>query len=152
MIMKNKRAVSIWISYLLLLALVMGLAAFYYDWSINFTHDQVNATKQDFLDSSYCRKISIEVLDAYQKNPQSLYIKIKNNNKITIDKLIIQGFNNDKLAGEAQEIKLTLKPGQVRELVIKNNNETFVEITPVIIRDKLPVVCTEKSIRPEISH
>jgi len=148
--MINKKAVSLWLSFILLTAFLVALSAFMFKWMTEFTTESTISVKERAENSELCNLISAsidEVCFNTTTSPKSLYINITNRNDLRIRQLIFRLYKD--LSGseiETKEVNVTIKPQYKKSLTINTtlSNITYVEVIPATIKDETLHLCTDR--------
>ncbi|HII72363.1 TPA: hypothetical protein HA265_06430, partial [Candidatus Woesearchaeota archaeon] len=85
-ILKQKKAVSPWISWVLLMAFAVVLSAFMYNFMVSYTKDSTEDMKKIVYNTDECRLVSINIESACM-TAQALNITLQNRNYIRIDEM-----------------------------------------------------------------
>lgn len=151
-ILKSKRGISEWISFVLLIGFIVVISAFMADWMTGFAKSSSQNIQQRTYDTSICESIAIsEDACSFSSQPQTLYINITNRQDLNIDALIFRLYQGADF--EIQEMNLTnpIKPTKPweksRTLQVNASNITnvdTVEAIPEHFKDNYIVVCTKK--------
>jgi len=159
MIQKDKKALSMWISWILLTGLVIIIAASVMIWSKNFASDNAASTERQFYNTDLCSSISIKIDEIYYKNPQTLYITTTNSYNLRIEKIIFEYYRETDRLGVSYTKDIVIKPGMSKSFEIPADSRvgiedvkpTHVEAVPVAVKEDNDIICQDKRIRVEIS-
>ena len=143
----NKRAIHIWVSWVLLMAFVIALSALMFEWTTSYTEEKSVELQKRTYDTTECAHIGLNIDYVCQDttDTQVLYINITNTNDIAVDKLIFRFFDIHDVNVETKEQTLKLKPGKSERLkILKQGTLKRAEVIPIIFKDDYEVVCREK--------
>jgi len=148
---KTKKAVSIWLSWILLTAFMVVLSVVVYEWYINYTKESIVSMKQTVYNTDECNSISIclKVINT----TQDLNINITNKGYIKVDRLFVRVYNANGDFTQF-EYNTTLKPDRTRNYIFNSTNGNYttitnvnyVEVVPIIVKDDLTVVCSSRQV------
>lgn len=147
---KNKKAISLWISFVLLTAFVVLISAFMYDWMTGFTKETTISIKKRTENTELCNLVSVSIDEAclnISTTPKSLYINITNRNDLRVRQLIFRLYKDFKSTEiETTEINVTIKPQFKKELVINTtlSNVSYLDVIPATIKEETLHVCTDR--------
>jgi hypothetical protein len=139
----NKKAVEIWISWILLVALAVATSVFMYSWFTGTTETAVESI-QLVYDSSECQSVSVSAEACSQA--QTLYINVTNKLLLNVDGLMFRIHYSD-LSSELTNMTVRISPGEKKDYTAKLNvSKTFesIDVVPIIQTGKFSVVCTAK--------
>ena len=147
----NKRGAEVWISWVLLMAFVVALGAVISNWMQNYTQSQITNTKEKIYDSQVCQSVSIFLSEIYYKNPQTLNMKVTNNNLLLVDEVIFRVYNDDGALTYVQK-KVTLRPYKSKDITVDINitNAHYVDAIPVVDNKESQIICRMRLARYEI--
>ena len=75
----NRKAASVWISYVLLMGFVVALAAFVYIWMTGYTTESTQDIKERVFNSEMCDLMGVSVDACINSSAsQNLYINVTN--------------------------------------------------------------------------
>ncbi len=147
---KSKKAISIWLSWILLTAFMVVLSVVVYEWYINYTKESIVSMKQTVYNTDECTSISVclKVLNT----TQDLNINVTNNGYIKVDRLFIRVYNSTDF--KQFEYNTTLKPDRTRNYIFNSTNGNYtamtnadyVEVVPIIVKDDLTVICSSRQV------
>jgi hypothetical protein len=148
---KSKKAVSQWLSWILLTAFMVVLSVVVYDWYINYTKESITTMKQAVYNTDDCTSITMCL--KLVNSTQDLNINITNNGYITIDRLFVRVYNSTDDFVQF-EYNTTLKPDRTRNYIFNSTNVnytgmgnvTYVEAVPIIVKDDLTVICSSRQV------
>ncbi|MFH0875058.1 MAG: hypothetical protein V1859_03910 [archaeon] len=145
----SKKGVSVYISWVILLLMVVVLGYFMYNWSVNKVKES-NKDLEKITDTNLCSDVSMNVEGICQET-QNLYINITNTNIVRIEKLsilIIDLYGNP----ETKETTIALYPGDSEESfsVLKQGSAAKkVKIIPIVLKEKQEVICYNSALETE---
>lgn len=143
---KNKRGVSVWFSWVLLVALMVSMSAFMYTFLSGFAEDTAENSKEVVMDSESCSNLGISASVSCGKNSNDLKITLKNVNYQRIDSVSIDLY--DVFNSPVQKNKyVNLASGEKKEFsVLKDGVVKEVHVVPVVVRNNKKVYCSNKKI------
>jgi len=159
MALNYKTAQTTWLSWVLLIALIIVISTMVLTWGKDFTKRNIEDTKKRVLNTELCDNVGIVVNEVYYENPQNLYIQVLNSYNIVVTKLLITQFSGmDVVYGNGTEKQIIIKPNMNKSFTLSanavkgsNNEITAVEIVPVTEKQGYEIVCEDKSVRKEFS-
>ena len=143
--MGSKKADGLWISWVLLLAFVVALSTFMFNWTQS--RNEVFAKElQVMADTAECDSVSIRVQESCQ-NPQLLNINISNSNSIKVDQLVFNIYDV-YLENPLTRVKnITIFPSEVENLkILKQSTTQQLEIVPVVFTEEDKIFCYKKTL------
>ncbi len=150
-IIRNKRAVSPWISWVLLIAFAIMLSAFMYDFMVGYTEDSTEDMKKTVYNTDECRLVSINIVDACMSS-SILNITLENTNYVRLDKLDFRVYNGRiPLHTNQTEIPMNPNRNKIIELETGVTTVTYVEVIPHIEKDNMDIICGDKKASKEVS-
>ena len=143
----GKKGISIWISWVLIIAFMAILAIFMFSWTSNFADSHTDRLKEVY-NSVDCNFVTISI-DTICQNTQTLNMNITNRKNIDIDKLIFRIYD---IYGnpEAKEVDVFIRHGKAnteKVKVIKQGVTSIVELIPVVIKDNNKIICEDLEIK-----
>jgi len=140
----NKKGVSMFVSWVLIILLVVILSAILYGWYMMRFQSSAETLKE-ISNEEICNKVGITI-DDFCQNTQSLYINITNIRDITVSQIIF-GFTDIYKDPESKKKNITIDPGETVNIeVLKQGTLTQVEVTPVIYIDNKPYYCKNSKV------
>jgi len=142
----NKKAVSIWISWILIIALSIALGAFMYAWITRTTETATESFKYVY-DRSECQNIGIMIEACNQS--QTLYINVSNKLLLNVDGLIFRVHYSD-YSTDSTNITVKINPGEKKDYLVDYNNTktlTDLEVIPVIQTENFRIICRSRLAR-----
>jgi len=145
----GKKGVSIWISWVLILALMGILATITIAWLNDFTLSSTTRIKQVY-DTAECNYVSVSI-DYVCQNTQTLNMNVTNLKNIDIDKLIFRIYD---IYGnpDVKEVDTLIRHGSsnTEKLeIIKQGVTDRIEVVPITIKDKKEVICEKRQVSVE---
>ena len=151
----NKKSVSEWISYVLLTAFVVALAAFVYIWMVNYTTETTIDVKERVYNSELCDSMGVSVGACLNTTTsQSLYINVTNRGDLRITKIVVrflQTANSSVSTLYDIEFDSVIKPQDSRifnntqlNLNWTANQDTKVEVVPETEKEDFLIVCNDR--------
>jgi hypothetical protein len=147
----NKRAVSPWISWVLLVAFAIILSAFMYNFMVSYTEDTTEDIKKTVYNTDECRRVSINI-DSACLSSQVLNITLQNKNYIRIDKIDFRLYNG-RTPVHTNQTEIAMNPN--REKLVEINTGvsavTRVEVIPHVTKENLDIICADRKADSEVS-
>lgn len=141
-LLKSKKGISQWLSWVLLVVLAVILSVAVFKWASGVVRDRSNDLVR-LYDNEECETTSIRIENACQ-DTQTLYMNITNNNEQRVNGLLFRLFDVFKQP-DVREKNLTLYPGRSETVrVLKQYSVKNVEVIPVVRTDENIIVCTSK--------
>lgn len=143
----NKRGVAGWIAWVLIVAFVVSLSAFMYDFMIGYTESSTEDVKKVVYDTDECRSVSISIESACQDTTtQVLNITLQNRNYIRIKKVNFRMFDLNKKPILFNSTNTTLNPNRKKLVTVPTTSTQlgYVEAIPIVVRDNIEIVCGER--------
>lgn len=142
----NKKGISVWISWVLIIAFMAVIAAFMFGWTSSFTKSSTDRLKEVY-DSVDCQLVTISI-DSICQNTQTLNMNITNRKNIDIDNLIFRIYD---IYGnpETKEVDTFIRHGKTnveKVEVIKQGITSVIEVVPVVIKSDTKIICDHKKI------
>ena len=143
--LKSKRGIDAWISWVLLVAFMVTLSAFMYNFLSGFTKQSIDDVKEKVIDSKICDSVGISV-SACLKNSNLITVTVKNVNYVSIDRVSIDLFDVfDRPQQKSKEFKLV--SGNTKQFdVLKDGIIKEVHAVPVIYKDGKVIFCSNKEV------
>lgn len=139
---KGKKAISIWISWVLVMLFASLLSVVVYKW-VSGLAGQTTKDLKRIYDTDECDQVSLRIENVCQ-DTQSLYTNITNNNELKIDRVLFRMFDVFNFP-ESTERNITITPGRTEEVqVFKQHSVKRLEIIPIMEVDGELVVCTKR--------
>jgi capsule polysaccharide export protein KpsE/RkpR len=142
----GKKGVSIWISWVLIIAFMSIIASVMFVWTSGFTSQSTQRLK-DVYNAVDCNFVTVSIDGACQ-NTQTLNMNITNRKNIDIDELVLRIYD---IYGnpETKEMSVFIRHGRTNTetvKVIKQGVTSVVEVVPVVIKDNKRIICDERKI------
>ena len=146
----NKKGVSLWIEFVLLMGFAVALSIFLNNWMRDYTLKTTETIKERNYNTALCDGVAISIDAACQGNstPINLYINVTNRGNLRITKQILRIYNNITTLANWEVIENTrlIRPG--RMMRISNTSSLdyvgYIEAVPVTEKGDLEIVCAEK--------
>ena len=142
---------SQYISWILIVGLIVGISYFLYSWSIQQA-EITSANIEASVDPLVCSGIGISV-DGICQNYNSLEINVTNVNELTINGFIVRTIGlypelDDYL--DSNTILYQIEPQDTeRLLILKSSTVSQVELVPFTAKNKKYIYCEEQAILKE---
>jgi hypothetical protein len=151
----NKKAVSPWIAYVLLIGFVVALSAFVYSWITGYTVQTTEDVKERIYNSDLCDSLGVSMVACINTSTsQDLYINVTNRGDLRITKLVFRFIQMRNTSVEDIydiEIDNILKPQHTKNLSAEQLNltwevdgETIVEAIPATEKENFLIVCNNR--------
>ncbi|RLE38146.1 hypothetical protein DRJ17_04845 [Candidatus Woesearchaeota archaeon] len=145
--MQNKKAISEYISWVLLILIVVTIAVIVATFVQRFSEKSVSNI-QTSVSVEECNFVSVSVPGLCQK-PLSLYINITNNNLITITELKFRLVYLNNSTDNQRKI-ITIIPGDTKELeLLTQEIIKKLDIIPVFQKENKRIICEEQKYSTE---
>ncbi|MBU2561793.1 MAG: hypothetical protein KKD17_05845 [Nanoarchaeota archaeon] len=144
--MPCRRAVSPWISWVLLVAFAVVLSAFMYNFMVSYTKDTTQDIKKTVYNTDECRSVSLNIDSAcFSASAQVLNITLQNTNYARIDSMDFRLYNG-RIPLHTNETDISMNPNRVKEISINTGVAavTRVEILPHITKENMDIVCSDR--------
>jgi FlaG/FlaF family flagellin (archaellin) len=150
-VFKHKKAVSPWISWVLLVAFAIVLSAFMYDFMVDYTESSTDDMKRTVYNTDECRLVSLNI-DSACMSSQVLNITLQNRNYIRIDKMDLR-FYEGRVPLHTNQTNITMNPNRVKIIEFNTGVSTVtrVEVIPYIIKEEMDIICADKKAESEVS-
>lgn len=144
----DKKGITMWVSWVLLMSFAVVLSVFMYDWIFGFTSGAANELEQRTYAAEGCDDISIVIEDICQ-DAQTLYINITNTKNLRIKQLIFRIFDiYDE--PETKTRSIDIFPGRTETLeVLKQGRTGRLEIVPVSRKGSSNIICNDRVVYEE---
>ena len=141
---KNKKGVSLYISWILLMLLIISLSAIMYNWYNSRAKKSADILKEQSTED-ICNKVGILIEELCQ-NTQTLNINISNRKDIKINQLIF-GLIDIYKDPETKKVNVTIYPGDTEQIeLIKQGTLYQVDVIPVVVVDGITNICTNSKV------
>ena len=149
-VLNQKKAVSPWISWVLLVAFAVVLSAFMYNFMVSYTKSSTDDMKKVVYNTDECRFVSINIEDACLSS-QVLNITLQNRNYIRIDSMDFRFYNGRvPLHTNITEIAMNPNRKKVVSLDTGTSSVTRVEVIPHITKENMDIICADKKAAKEV--
>lgn len=145
-----KRAVSPYISWVLLMAFAVVLSALMYSFMVDYTNDSVSDIKRVVYNADECRSVSL-VISSSCFSAQILNITLENNNYARIDTMDFRLFNG-RVPIHMNQTNISMNPNRVKAIELKTGASavTMVEVIPHIMKEDMDIVCTDRKVQADV--
>lgn len=142
--MRNKKGVSLYISWILLMLLIISLSAIMYNWYNQRAERSADILKEQSTED-VCDKVGILIENICQ-NTQTLNINISNSRDIKVNQLIF-GLIDIYKDPETKKVNVTIYPGETEQIeIIKQGTLYQVDVIPVVVVDKITNICSNSKV------
>ncbi len=136
-----RKGIAIWMSWVLLVAFMVALSAFMYNWITGYTESSAERIETSYNEES-CSSVAISV-DGCQK-AEILNITISNKGDLEIDKVIFRLYdlyNNI----ESKDKVIAIKAGETKQLeLLKQGTIQRLESIPILIKGNKVTICRDR--------
>ncbi|MBI4738323.1 hypothetical protein HY772_01960 [Candidatus Woesearchaeota archaeon] len=145
----GKRAASVWIAYVLLVAFVVSLSAVMFSFMTDYTRSATKDIKKTVFNTEECRSVSLSVESACFAS-QVLNITVQNRNYLRIDKLDFHLYDLAKKPQAFNVTNVTMNPNRQKVVTLNTGMSQlgFVEVVPVILKQApeglFEIVCSDR--------
>jgi FlaG/FlaF family flagellin (archaellin) len=151
-IRSQKKAVSPWISWVLLVAFAVMLSAFMYNFMVSYTKSSTTDMKKVVYNTDECRLVSINIEDACRSS-QVLNITLQNRNYIRIDSIDFRLYN-DRVPIHTNLTNISMNPNRKKVVSLDTGTSTEttrIEVIPHITKENMDIICAEKKASKEVT-
>ncbi|MBI5398378.1 hypothetical protein HZB03_02840 [Candidatus Woesearchaeota archaeon] len=145
----GKRAASVWIAYVLLMAFVVSLSAVMFSFMTDYTRSATKDIKKTVFNTEECHSVSLSVESACFAS-QVLNITVQNRNYLRIDKLDFRLYDLAKKPRALNITNITINPNRKKTITVNTGMSQlgFVEVVPVILKQApealFEIVCSDR--------
>lgn len=150
----HKKAISVWISWTLLVTFVIFLGTTVFYWMKDFSVDAMDDLKDRVETSEKCDLVSIELSDVVSKNAQTLNIKVTNRYNLGVNRIVFDLYDQSNTFIWQNITNSTIKPNSTKTIEVPQNSSVvtgLVKATPVIISGDKEIYCTERLVEANVS-
>jgi len=145
----NKRAISEWVSFLLITLLAIMLAVTVSEWMTERAKESSESIEQRVYNDQLCDIISIKAENTTAAN-DTIITQITNTGTWRINRLMFESHNGSSVL-EADKKEIIIKPSSTKQVTTPQlANASLLYITPIAIKDGFEIICTNKKIRVNI--
>ena len=139
----KKRGVSVWVSWVLLLAFMVILSAFMYNWIYGYTEESTEEMKKRVENTETCESLAMTV-DNVCQDSQILYINITNRGNINLNQIIFRLYDFEEMVTTSKK-NITVRPNAEEEVrVLKSIVVNELDAIPVVITTDQIIICRNK--------
>jgi hypothetical protein len=140
----NKKGVSAFISWALIILLVVILSAMLFSWYLKRVQSSTD-TLEEISNDELCNKVGVTIENLCQ-NTQSLYINITNIRDIAINQIVF-GFTDIYSYPETKKKNITIDPAETASIdILKQGTLKEVEVTPVLFLEGKSFYCKNSKV------
>ena len=143
---RNKKGISVWISYVILIALVVSIGFFMLRWTRGHTEDTVQDIVERGDALTTCNLAGIDVKNLCQ-NTQTLNMDVTNTNDIRLEGLWVRMFdiyNRPQISSR----NTTIKPQKTKAVkVLKQGIIKQADIIPIVKKDGKRILCESRKLQ-----
>ncbi len=141
----GKRGMSVWVSYVLLTALVVSLGAIVLNWSKGTTQQTVDDIVERGDALTTCASAGIDVLNLCQ-NTQSLNMNVTNTNDVKLEGLWASMFDIYNMP-QSSSVNITIQPQKTKEVdLLKQGIIKKVEFSPIVSKGGKKIKCLSRKV------
>jgi archaellum component FlaF (FlaF/FlaG flagellin family) len=143
----NKRGISVWVSWILLVAFIITISALMFSWITSFTEQKSSELRERVNDISECSSVSINIDSVCQDVSTShfIYVNISNNGNIAVDKFIFRTVDLHESIVESKEKLFELRPGESERVkLLKQGTIKYFEAIPLVFKDDYEILCSDR--------
>lgn len=150
-ILKNKKAISEWVSWVLLVAFMVAMGAFMYSYFTDYASSEGEKIRSVVYDTALCENVRINIDFVCQdvNNTQNLYINCTNKGQREINQVIINLYD---LYGNSQSVHkdIRIEPQRKKEVtILKQYIQQKIEVIPVVYEGEEKVICSQRMVQTE---
>ncbi len=150
-LLRSRKGIAEWISWVLLLAFAVLLASIVSYWMRDYVSGTVTDMEKRAHTEEFCSSVGIELDDLIVKNSQTLNMKVINTYNLAVNRIIFRIYDADSNI-LINITNVTIKPGQNKTVDIqKNATSNLVEAVPVVINGREEIICQEKMVWKNIT-
>lgn len=155
---KDKRGVEVWVSWVMMLVLIIGLATLMMGWMKSYSQSSMDEVEKRVYDADLCGQISISMDYAVCKDIDTMEVQLTNRNNFRISQVLFRAYYNIS-DPNMTEVNVTLKPGDTKKVnfeVIPRNFDDLIwlEAIPVhwqITDERVSYICRNRLISKNMS-
>lgn len=143
--MMDKKGQAVWISWVILIGMVVIIGAFVGRFYINTAKESSEKIKGFLQDTEVCSSVGLSVNSVCQL-PEALNIEVANIRSINVDKVVFRiydaGYDSESIT-----VSALIEPGKSEEIFIgKSRMAARVDVIPLVIDDDSIVICSSRLI------
>ena len=144
-LLSNKRGVSVWVSYVMLTAMVVSIGFLVLNWSRSFTEDTVEDIVERGDALTTCQASGVDIRNLCQ-NTQTLNMDVTNTNDIKIIGLWVRMFDiYDRPQISSRNI--TISPQKTKNVkIIKQGILKDIDVLPIVEKNNKRILCESKKL------
>ena len=154
---RSKKAITPWISWVILVAFTIVLGGFVSIWMKERVIETVDNVKIRIFHSDDCERVGIDIREVVLKNTQTLNMKVINTYDVRVDQLAFTLYTTKSGIANSSTVNITIKPNENKTVELGTNQSiAILKITPVYFKlkgetDMIRVVCNEKTIEQNLT-
>lgn len=148
-LLKPKKAVSTWISWVLLVTFVIFIGTTIFYWMKDYSTDAMTLLENRLKTTEKCDLVGIQISELTSKNAQTLNMKVTNRYNLGIDRIVFTLYDSKNRFIWLNISNTTIKPNSTKEIEIPQNSSMItarIEAVPVILDDGNQIYCTERKV------
>ncbi len=149
----GKKAISPYVSWILIMAFVVAISAFMYSFMTGYTKDTTKDIKKQVYNADECRSVSLNILSACHASGY-LNITVQNTNYLRITGMDFRLYDKNKKPIQTNTTEIPMNPNRIKELSINTGITTTVsrvDVIPRIKKDNLEIICGEQKAQKEVT-
>jgi hypothetical protein len=147
MIVRSRRGMSTYVSWILIILMAVGLSAFMLHWTRSYVQKQ-GEDLTTRADSTLCNDATLNA-DGVCQNSQTLNINITNTNNLEIYKIRLRFIDlYDNSETKTELIRLAAGDRDTYN-ILKQGTLSQVKVTPIVYKNKKEIACEDNSLTVE---
>lgn len=148
-LLRPKKAVSTWISWVLLVTFVIFIGTTIFYWMKDYSTDAMTLLENRLKTGEKCDLVGIQISELTSKNAQTLNMKVTNRYNLGIDQIVFTLYDSKNRFIWLNISNTTIKPNSTKEIEIPQNSSLTtarIEAVPVILDKGNQIYCTERKV------
>ncbi|MBW2964057.1 hypothetical protein KY363_01230 [Candidatus Woesearchaeota archaeon] len=147
----GRKAVSPWISWVLLVAFAVMLSALMYNFMVDYTKSSTDDVKKVVYNTDECRLVAINIGSACL-SAQDLNITLQNRNYVRIDSMDFRYYNG-RLPLYINQTNISMNPNREKVITLSTGSSTItmVEVIPHVSKEGMDIICADKKATADVS-
>ncbi|MBW2999990.1 hypothetical protein KY339_04920 [Candidatus Woesearchaeota archaeon] len=147
--LKQKRGVHIWMSWVLILTFAVVVSAIMLSFLREYAQSTSEEVRERVINEDRCSLMSVGISELVEKNPTTLNMKITNTQNIRVNQLVFRLYSDRNIY--IYELNTTIRPRHFKYIdVPKNGTIDTVEVIPVMFEDKFDIICNNKKVQANL--
>lgn len=146
----GRKAVSPWISWVLLIAFAVMLSALMYNFMVDYTKSSTDDVKKVVYNTDECRLVAINIGSACL-SAQDLNITLQNRNYVRIDSIDFRYYNG-RMPLYINQTNISMNPNREKAITISTGSTTVtrVEVIPHVSKEGMDIICADKKAAADV--